>query len=489
MASMRQGGKIRLAVAVVATLAVVAPLAWMWSNSLLPDAYNMMDLGYVDNGGGPAHGEHSGHGRSVTSLTADPSRPADVTVTLTARKQRFALPSGKTIDGYTFNGSSPGPVIRASVGQLIQVRLVNDSVPDGIAVHWHGVDVPGAEDGVAGITQDAVPVGGEHIYRFFADQPGTFWYHSHQVSHEQVQKGLFGAIVITAATAPSDVSEVLAMTHLYRGVRTVNGDDREIRADAAPGRRVRVRVINTDNGLGAVWVAGAPFRVIAVDGTDLHEPGLLTDTAVLVPAGARADIEVTMPADGAPVRVHLGGPTGIVLGHGDPARAGQPAANLDMLTYGTPQPLPFNPEAASRRFGYDIGRRPGFLDGRPGLFWTVNGHLFPDVPMFTVAEGDIVRMTVANHSGETHPMHLHGHHAVVLSRNGVRATGSPWWVDSLEVGNGDSYEIAFVADNPGIWMDHCHNLPHARDGLVAHLAYEGVTTPFRIGGAAANDPV
>nr|WP_240192218.1 multicopper oxidase domain-containing protein [Glycomyces sp. YM15] len=84
--------------------------------------------------------------------------------------------------------------------------------------------------------------------------------------------------------------------------------------------------------------------------------------------------------------------------------------------------------------------------------------------------------------------HLHGHHAVVLSRDGVAATGSPWWVDSLEVRDGEAYEVAFVADDPGIWMDHCHNLPHAVEGLVAHLLYEGVSEPFRIGGPAGNRP-
>ena len=61
-------------------------------------------------------------------------------------------------------------------------------------------------------------------------------------------------------------------------------------------------------------------------------------------------------------------------------------------------------------------------------------------------------------------MHLHGHHAIVLSRDGKKATGSPWWFDSLEVQNGETFEVAFVADNPGIWMDHCHNLKHARAG-------------------------
>jgi FtsP/CotA-like multicopper oxidase with cupredoxin domain len=61
-------------------------------------------------------------------------------------------------------------------------------------------------------------------------------------------------------------------------------------------------------------------------------------------------------------------------------------------------------------------------------------------------------------------------------------------VDSLNVGNGESYEIAFVADNPGIWMDHCHDLPHATQGLVTHLMYEGITTPFAVGGTADNEP-
>ena len=95
---------------------------------------------------------------------------------------------------------------------------------------------------------------------------------------------------------------------------------------------------------------------------------------------------------------------------------------------------------------------------------------------------------IENDSGETHPMHLHGHHAVVLSRDGEPATGSPWWVDSLEVGEGETFEIAFLADNPGLWMDHCHNLPHAAEGLVAHLMYDGVTSSYRVGGDAGNEP-
>jgi FtsP/CotA-like multicopper oxidase with cupredoxin domain len=108
--------------------------------------------------------------------------------------------------------------------------------------------------------------------------------------------------------------------------------------------------------------------------------------------------------------------------------------------------------------------------------------------MFMVSEGDVVLMHIENHSGAVHPMHLHGHHALVLSRDGKPSTGSPWWTDSLDVRRGERYDIVFVADNPGVWMDHCHNLPHAADGLVAHLMYEGVSTPYVVGGNAENSP-
>jgi FtsP/CotA-like multicopper oxidase with cupredoxin domain len=108
--------------------------------------------------------------------------------------------------------------------------------------------------------------------------------------------------------------------------------------------------------------------------------------------------------------------------------------------------------------------------------------------MYVVREGDVVVVHIENRSGEVHPMHLHGHHVVVLTRNGVAATGSPWWVDSLNVLPKESYDVAFVANNPGVWMDHCHNLKHAAQGMVAHLMYEGFDTPYRIAGSVDNRP-
>ena len=108
--------------------------------------------------------------------------------------------------------------------------------------------------------------------------------------------------------------------------------------------------------------------------------------------------------------------------------------------------------------------------------------------MFVVTEGELVGMHIENRTNEVHPMHLHGHRVLVVARDGVAASGSPWWTDSFDVKPGETFDIVFRADNPGIWMDHCHNLEHARDGMVAHLAYAGISTPFRLGGDAGNEP-
>ena len=469
----------RALIAIVATIVVLAPLGFFWQRSLVPNDLSPMAMGYADYGGGPATA-HDHHGTDVRQLTGPVDHKPDVVVDLVARRERFDIPGRGSADGYTLNHTSPGPRIVTKQGDLVQVTLRNENVADGITLHWHGVDVPNAEDGVAGVTQDAVGPGQSFVYRFVAKDAGTYWYHSHQVSHEQVRKGLYGVLVVQPT--PTDV---VAAVHTYDKVRTVNGEYGERRVKA-PGPIARVRLINTDNGPLAVWVDGAPYKVVAVDGTDVSGPTEVSGKSVLVTAGGRIDLEV--PTAKA-VRIGLGGgPTTLVIGEGDAPTGTEPRERVDLLSYGSPRPLGFDPAQATRSFRYGIGRRIGFFDGKPGLWWTINGHQFPDVPMFVVSEGDVVRMTIANTSGQVHPMHLHGHHVVVLSRDGVRATGSPWWTDSLNVEDKETYEVAFVADNPGIWMDHCHNLPHAAQGLVTHLMYAGVTTGYHLGGAPDNQP-
>ena len=148
----------------------------------------------------------------------------------------------------------------------------------------------------------------------------------------------------------------------------------------------------------------------------------------------------------------MGGSAALVLGAASAVapRAATPSRALDLLSYGSPAPVEWwrSTDTCSPMSG-------------------VRGAM-----MFVVHEGDVVRMHVSNASGEVHPMHLHGHHALVLSRDGVAAAGSPWWL-TRSTSPTASPKIAFLADNPGVWMDHCHNLPHAVEGLVAHYTVGG----------------
>jgi FtsP/CotA-like multicopper oxidase with cupredoxin domain len=232
--------------------------------------------------------------------------------------------------------------------------------------------------------------------------------------------------VVTPKSGIAQQVDVSAIAHSYGGIRTINGKAEDLRVPAQPGQLIRVRVTNTDNGPMKLW-SSASYRLLAMDGTDVHRPTEVIGRSVTLTAGARADLEVKVPNDGTAVRVQLSKSTAVIIG---PASADvpvplQPPEELDLLAYGSPAPLGFDPAHATRRFDYLIGRRPGFVKGRPGIWWSINGHLFPNMPMYVMREGDVVVVHIENHSGEVHPMHLHGHHVIVLARNGVAATGSP----------------------------------------------------------------
>ena len=282
------------------------------------------------------------------------------------------------------------------------------------------------------------------------------------------------------------------VAHTFDGIATLDGNDGIARRTVPPGTPVRLRLVNTDSAEQRFTVTGTPFRVVAIDGTDLHGPTPIENVTLAIAAGGRMDVAFTMP--GSPVRVGIDGTsTALALsqsGKATPtAPTGEPGPDFDPAAYGRPGPTPFDASSPfDRRFQLKINRKPAFFDGHPGLQWAINGHVYPDVPTFVVERGDLVEITIKNDTKGIHPMHLHGHHILVLSRDGTAVSGSPWWVDTLNVRPGESYVVAFRADNPGIWMDHCHNLKHAADGLTMHLAYAGVTTPFMVGDTHHNTP-
>jgi FtsP/CotA-like multicopper oxidase with cupredoxin domain len=401
---------------------------------------------------------------------------------LTARTATVRLPSGRALDAWTFDGRLPGPAITATQGDLIEVRLRNVDIEDGVTLHWHGYDVPCGEDGAPGVTQHAVAPGEEFDYRFRADQTGTYWYHTHHASHEGVRRGLYGTLVVK----PRDTGERVDLTlpvHTFDDTMLIAGRDGRTVHTAPAGTAVRLRLVNTDSDPHRFALAGTPFRVAAVDGRDLNRPNEVSGVGLRLPAGGRYDLVFTMPE--APVALVLDDdPDGGVRLHPRDGAADEPVEDtsgwpeLDLLGYGTPAAVPFDAGDADRHFTLVLDRGVAIVDGSLGYAQTVNGRGHPSIPDQLVAEGELVRLTVVNRSLETHPWHLHGHPVLIVSRDGKRPTGSPLWMDTFDVRPGEVWEVAFRATNPGVWMNHCHNLPHAHQGMMLRLRYAGVTTPF-----------
>ncbi|MET7717027.1 multicopper oxidase family protein [Streptomyces sp. NPDC005407] len=500
---------VRLGTTVVALGAVFGLVSFGLSNSKLPGTFSMMQ-GEPDYGGGPAGGHnhlaggqhlHGGSGSaaavSVDSLKGPREGKPDRVFNLTAQEKKVTLASGKSFTAWTYNGQIPGPELRVKEGELVEVKLTNrlpGSIP--VTIHWHGLDVPNGEDGVAGATQDAVQPGQSYTYRFRVEESGTRWYHSHQQASEQVKRGLFGPLVIEPAeqTRPVD-KDVTVVAHDWEtpgGTFPAFGtSDKLDRRTAKAGEKVRLRLVNSSNLTKTFALTGVPFKVTALDGTDINKPGEIKDQLLVVGGAQRADAEFTMPSS--PVRLtdSSAAGAGIVFspdGKGDiePKLDGP---EFDLTGYGEATDTPFDAGSkAGRNFSLVFDDWLGFYNGKFGLRQTINGKVFPDAPMLMVKEGDLVRTRFINRGEEDHPIHLHGHHMLVLSKDGRKTTGSPVWLDTINVRPGEQWEVAFKADNPGIWMDHCHNFVHTGLGMVMHLTYEGVTTPYSVGGKAHNRP-
>lgn len=127
----------------------------------------------------------------------------------------------------------------------------------------------------------------------------------------------------------------------------------------------------------------------------------------------------------------------------------------------------------------------GMTDGTsvPGMvhdynYWTVNGKSFPDTERWNVKVGDRVRVRIVNISNASHPMHLHGHDFRIIAEDG-HPVANPPILNTIDVAPGKTYEIEFIADNPGIWVFHCHELHHTMNdgiepgGLITVIEYEG----------------
>ncbi len=424
--------------------------------------------------------------------------------TLTAQKAQLILNSGIIVPAWTFNGTAPGPTLHVRQGDEVVVTLVNH-LSFGVTIHWHGVRVPNAADGVAGVTQDAVQPGQSYVYRFTALDAGTYWYHSHQFSYEETTNGLYGMLIVdpTTPTLHADVDYGVAL-HTWNGpnnqpIYTMNATAGTLNQQARSGQWVRLRIVNTaetpSGNPPLVTLVGAPFQVVALDGHDLHGPQWLSATPLPIGTAQRYDLFFQMPATGSVSLVttndnpnYVRTPA-LIVGQGSlPATLPAVTKWFDLTTYGTAAPNSITAQSHfNATYNIVLGNQMGTSLGRSGMTYTMNGKVFPDTGMIMVKEGQIIKLHFDNQTSLFHPMHLHGHIFTVLDQNGKSLTGSPVHQDTVLIPPHTTYDVAFLANNPGIWMLHCHNFFHANWGMDMMIAYN-VSTPYTIGTTSGNFP-
>ena len=427
----------------------------------------------------------------IEGLTAAPDLdPAEdvVEVHLTASTTSVSWADGPTTEAWAYNGEVPGPLVQARVGDTLVVQFTND-LPEPTTIHWHGLRVPDAMDGVPAI-QDPVQPGETFRYEFVLPDAGTFWYHPHVRAHEQVERGLQGMLVVHEREPLQDVvqrgfvlddalidesgswytfdvdnSHPLQMMGRNGNTLLVNGGSDAVQATLTPGVAERWRLVNTANAR-TLWaeVRGANWRVIGVDGGRIATP--YTTERVRLPVGRRFDLEVIPTGRDEEVALD------VVL----PNRSGgwdrypMFEASLDWTAPGTGQSLDWPTVDTS---GRPEVRQEIVLDfdGRGGganIEWTINGRIWGQHDALEVEADTPTRIVLRDGSRPQHPFHLHGQFCEIVGRDG-QAVDEPGQFDTVLLTGDDEVELFSMMDNPGRWMAHCHILEHAERGMMTEV--------------------
>ena len=422
---------------------------------------------------------------------------------------QLADDGGPPLPVWSYNERCPGPVLRYRLGDIARIRLRNQ-LPQPTTVHWHGMRVPNAMDGVPGISQVPVMPGGEFFYQFPVRSPGTFWYHPHFQSAEQLDRGLYGAVVVEdAQPQPVDRDEVWVIddwrldpqgnvhesfgnlhdaSHGGRlgNVPSVNG---RVGASALvrSGERIRLRLINVANArIFALRFAGHSPQIIALDGHAVA-PHAAQDGQVVLGPAMRVDLIldcVASPGSAHAVRdmAYPRTPFDLLTIHyrDEPPLRREPLPPVVALA--APEfAEPDLPNATHHSLilegGAMGGLRAANLRGerlgirelaRQGKVWALNGVVAADLhaePWLRAKLGSTHLMQIENRTAFSHPMHLHGHPMRIVSRNGKPHTVRNWR-DTVLIAPRELVELAFVADNPGSWLMHCHIPEHMAAGML-----------------------
>ncbi|HEV2700027.1 MAG TPA: multicopper oxidase domain-containing protein [Steroidobacteraceae bacterium] len=413
-----------------------------------------------------------------------------------------------------YSNQVPGPLIRVREGQTVAVEVVNDTdVPE--YVHWHGLLVPSAVDGVEEQGTPPVPPHGRRRYTFVAKPAGSRWYHSHTEAmmdlHRGSYTGQFGFFMIDAAQDPGryDQEVFLALREWEPYLSTMDPDEdmadpsdpmpeKPAKPDVRPnglevsaplfsindkmlgageplrvqeGQRVLMHLLNASaSQIHRLAFSGHRFVVIALDGNPVPTPQAV-DVIEIAP-GERVDAIVEMNRPGVWIlgevrEVARRSGMGIVVEYANQQQRAQwvppPKARWDYTIFGSgaghPQP--------DHILDMIFEKVPG---GPHGInHWLVNGKEYPHEKEFVLRQGRRYRLVFHNRSDDSHPLHLHRHLFELVELNGKPTAGIK--KDTVIVPAYGRASVDLLADQPGLSLFHCHIQQHMDFGFKALFRY------------------
>lgn len=407
-----------------------------------------------------------------------------------------------------YNGAIPGPEIRQPQGSRLRRRLVN-GLPEPSSIHWHGIRLENGMDGVPGLTQEPVAPGESFDYGFDLPDAGTYWYHTHNRSYEQMARGLFGPLIVTEAEPPEADTDLVLFLDDWRlggdgtiaagfgaahdaahagrlgNFITVNGAF-DFRRKVQQGERLRLRVINgATSRIFPLALDAMAGWIVAFDGMPLAGPESADGRAIVLGPAQRVDLIVDVTAEAGEQATLVG----IERGQGFALASFDVASGKDLARgpRGAPLPLPANPlqlrhpalvagkemrrqemllqggaMRALQSASYQGRRQDGQALADQGKYWAFSDVIgLPEAPFARLSPGETLRIDMVNDTAFAHAMHLHGTHF-----REIDAEGAPGpWRDTLLIDPDERRSIAFVADQPGNWLFHCHMLAHQEAGM------------------------
>lgn len=415
------------------------------------------------------------------------------TISMTLEAKEAKIPYNKQlIDMYTYNNQVPGPIIRAKRGDTLNITLQN-SLDEPTSIHWHGIKVPNEMDGVPYVTQEPVQPGKNHTYTFNLNQTGTYWYHPHYNTPEQVGKGLYGILIIDDNKQDVNYTQnnllVLddirlngnnimpfgnphdaMMAGRYGNNFFINGKS-SFEIKTKENSLLKLNLVNTANA--RIFQFGIEDKKMLVLKKDINPVSKPYEVSSLILApGERAEVLISINStDKKNLNLYdynsqIGNTLGKIIIE-ESNITNQNKYYTSLIKEDKSENIPDWANKINQAPNATFNLHHSIIDGE--FRWTINGKVYPEDPeSVTLEEGKFYKFRYINTQNMVHPMHLHGQEFIILEKNGVKQDLNEF-KDTVLIKPGETVDIGFVAQEKGTWVNHCHILEHAEAGMLMEV--------------------